>query len=189
MWSRQAMAQFAEPRIDRMAAVQERKHWRPAHSNFFQRSANSKIAACGYQPFLQRLNRFRGSSRLVINLRQIQIQLSVIVLHAQRFPAQTFSVSEPFLRERGQQACVGKIKRVLGSDAKGAPRVLKRFVSMAVAKIFQAFFKVVHSSICRGGSSDPVGHRLLLRLVGHSRGNGWRLHSTTIDGNRTPEQF
>lgn len=189
MWSSQAMAQFSQPRVDRMAAVQERKHGRAAHSNFLQRSANSKIAPCGYQPFFQRLNRFRSSSSLVINLRQVQIQLRVVVLHAQRFPAQAFSVSKTLLGKRGQQACVGKVKRVLGSDAEGAPRVLKRFISMAVAKIFQAFFKVIHSSVCRGGSSYPVGHRLLLRLVGHSRGNGWRLPFATIDGNRTPEQF
>ena len=130
------MAQSSEPRVDRVAAVQERKHGWPAHSDFFKRPANPKIASCGYQPFFQCLNRFRSSTGLVINLRQVQIQLRVVVLHSQRFPAQTFPVSETFFRKRRQQACVGKVKRVLGGDAKRAPRVLQSFISMAVAKMF-----------------------------------------------------
>ena len=189
MWSSQPMAQSSEPRVDRVAAVQERKHGLPAHSDFFKRAANPKIASCGYQPFFQCLNRFRSSSGLVINLRQVQIQLRVVVLHSQRFPAQTFAVSEAFLGKCGQQARIRQVKRVLGSDSQRAPRVLQSFISMAVAKMFQAFFKIIHSRICGGGSSYPVGHRLLLCLVGHSRGHGERLHSTTPDRNRTREQF
>ena len=166
------MAQPSELRVDRVAAMQKRKHWWPAHSNFFQRPANPKIAPGGYQPFFQCLNRLRSPSSLVINFRQVQIKLRVVVLHSQRFAAQTFAVSKAFLGKRSQQARVRQVKRVLRSDSQRAPRVLQSFISMAVAKMFQAFFKIIHSGICGGGSSYPVGHRLLLCLVGHSQGHG-----------------
>jgi hypothetical protein len=183
------MAQPSELRVDRVAAMQKRKHWWPAHSNLFQRPANPEIAPCGYQPFFQCLNRFRSSPGLVINFRQVQIKLRVVVLHSQRFAAQAFAVSKAFLGKRSQQACVGKVKRVFGSDSQRAPRVLQSFISMAVAKIFQAFFEIIHSSVCGGGCSYPVGHRLLLCLVGHSQGHGQSLPSATSDRNRTREQF
>jgi hypothetical protein len=38
--------------------------------------------------------------------------------------------------------------------------MLKGLIGMAVAKVFQAFFEIVHSGICWGCSSNPVGHRL-----------------------------
>jgi hypothetical protein len=69
------------------------------------------------------------------------------VFHAQRFAAQRFRVTESFFSQRGQQARLGKIKWVFGSDAKRAPGVLQRFFRLPVAQVFQALFEIVHSGI------------------------------------------
>ena len=108
------MAPFSQGRIQRVATVQESKHRRPAHSDFFKRPANPEIASCGDHTFFQGLNRFRRSSSLVVNLGKVQIELGVIVFHSQRFAAERFRVSEALFRERGQQPRIRKVKRVLG---------------------------------------------------------------------------
>src|ERR1700683_1538833 len=38
--------------------------------------------------------------------------------------------------------------------------MLKGLIGMAIAKVFAAFFEIVHSRIGLGCSSNPVGHRL-----------------------------
>src|ERR1700729_1054432 len=84
----------------------------------------------------------------------------MIVFHSQRFAAKRLRVSEAFLRERGQQSRIGKVKRVFGGHTQSAPRMLQRLIGMAVTKVFQAFFEIAHPGVCWGCGSDPVGHRL-----------------------------
>ena len=78
------MAPFPERAVHRMAAVQEREHRRPAHSDFFERAPDAEIASRRNQPFFKGVDRFGRASGLVVHFRQIQIELGVVVLS---FPA------------------------------------------------------------------------------------------------------
>jgi hypothetical protein len=107
--TRQSVTQSSQRTIHRMAAVQESEHRHSPHADFFERSPDAKISSRRYQPFFQSGNRLGRASGLVINFRQIQIQLGMVVLHPQRLAAQRFRVAESFFGQRGQQAGVGKI--------------------------------------------------------------------------------
>src|SRR5580700_9789521 len=106
------MTQLAKRAIDRMAAMQEREHWRATHSDAFKRAANAEIAAGREQSLLERLDGFRRAPRLVIHLRQIQIQLRVIAFHADRFAAQILSIAEAAFRHGCEQSGIRKVERI-----------------------------------------------------------------------------
>lgn len=107
--------------------MQEGEHRSAAHADFFEGATNAEIASGGYQPSFERGDRLRSASGLVINFRQIQIKLGVIVFHSQRFAAERFRVAKSFFGERREQTCVRKIKWIFRCDAQSAPGVLQSF--------------------------------------------------------------
>ncbi len=118
---RQLMPPFSQRPIHRMAPMKERQHRLPPNSNSLERPTYPEIPPRRYHPFLERLNRFRRPPRLVVHLRQVQIQLRVVHSHSQRFAAQRFGVAKPLLRHRRQQSRIRKVKRILRSHSQRAP--------------------------------------------------------------------
>src|SRR5271170_2350082 len=122
-----------------MAAMQESEHRRATHADALERAANAEIPARREQTFFERLDGFGCAARLVIYLRQIQIKLRVIALHADRLAAQSFRVAETPLRDSCQQAGVRKIERIFWGYAQRAARVHQGIGGRAVAQSPQTF--------------------------------------------------
>jgi len=106
-----------------MAAMEKREHRFPSAAHFFQSAADSKVAARGNQSFFEHSNRFLRPSRGMIDLRKVQVQLSVVVTDGNRFLAKSFRVRESFFGQRREQAGVGQVKRILWCDSESPPRV------------------------------------------------------------------
>jgi hypothetical protein len=162
------MAPLSERAIHRVAAVQERDHRFAPGADFLERPANPEIAARGHQALFERRDRLLGPAGLLVHLGQIQIELGVIVPHPHRFLAEGFRVAISLLSDRGQQAGVGEVERVLRRSTQGAPGVEEGILCMAVAQLLETFLEVVHASIGGRRCANPVGHRLLPRPAGGS---------------------
>ena len=152
--------------------MQERQHRLAAGPDPLQRAANAEIAACGDEPFFEHRDSILRSAALLVDLGEIQIKLSVVVAHLERFLAERLSIGKAPLSNRGEQAGVRKVERILGGNSESAPGRQKGFTWLSVAQELQTFFKVGHAGICWGGGSDPVGHRLLPRPASPIRKQG-----------------
>lgn len=106
------MTQAAEHPIDRVVAVQERKHRGTPDSDSFERPADAEIASGGHHAFFENADGVRHPSGLVIDLRQVEVELSVIALQIEGFPAERLRVGEPLVSHRRQQTCIGKVERI-----------------------------------------------------------------------------
>lgn len=143
------MAPSAERSIERMAAVEEREHGIAAHADFFEGAADAEIASRGDQPFFEGGNRIVSAPSLKINFRQVEIELCVIVFHADGFAAKRFGIAKAFFSECSQQASIRKIKRIFWCNPQGAPGVEQSFVSVAVAQVLEAFLEIGHPRVRR----------------------------------------
>jgi hypothetical protein len=115
-----------------MAAVQEREERLAPGTDSLQRTANTKIAACGYQSFLKRVNRVLCPAALLVDLREIQIELGVIVPHPKGFLAQHFPIAVALFGNGCKESCIGEIEGVLGSYAQSATSVEERLVCVPI---------------------------------------------------------
>ena len=79
------MPPFSERAVHRMTAVKERQHRRTTHSDSFQGSADTEVASCRNHTLFKGVDRFRGAPSLMVDLRQIQIELRVVHSHSQGF--------------------------------------------------------------------------------------------------------
>jgi hypothetical protein len=118
-----------------MAAVQEREHGFASRADFLQRAANAKVAARGHQSFFKRFNCFLRPAALLVNLREIQIELGVIVPHPKGFLAQRFSVTEALFGNGCKESRIGEIERVFGSYAQSATGMKKGFVGISITQV------------------------------------------------------
>lgn len=144
-----------------MAAVQKPDDRGSSQPNLLEGAPNTKIPARRHQPLFKSIDCVRRSSRLLVNVRQVQVQLGVVAPHSQCLPAESLCVAKPSFRERSQQPRIGKIKRVFWSNTEGAPGVLKGFFRTPITQILQTLLKVRHPSIGGRCGSYPVRHRLL----------------------------
>jgi len=100
--------------------MQKCDHGFAARAYFLERPAKAKIAAGGHEALFERRYRFLRSSGLLIDLGQIQVELGVIVSHAQSFLAESFAIGIALLSDRRKQTCVGKIERVFRGNPERA---------------------------------------------------------------------
>ena len=127
--------------------MQESENRHAPYADLLECSPYSEVPARRNQSFFECGNGFGRTPGLVIHFRKIQVQLSVIVFHAQSFATKRFGVTKPLFSQRSEQARVGQVKRIFGGDAEGAPRVLKSVFRLSVAEVLEALLEVVHSSV------------------------------------------
>lgn len=74
--------------------MQERKDGIAPRAYAFQRAPDAEIAARRDQSFFEDLDRFLRPSALLIDFRQVQVQLSVVMAERKSFAAKVFRVGE-----------------------------------------------------------------------------------------------
>jgi len=88
--------------IHRIAAINKGKHWLPPAAKVFERDPNSEIAARRDEPFFEHRDCFLESASSLIDLRQVQVELRVVVSHSERFETKVLGIEKSLLGKRGQ---------------------------------------------------------------------------------------
>jgi hypothetical protein len=130
-----SVPQSTEDSIHRMIAAKAGKHRRSAATHHLQRSTNTGIAPCRNEPLFERRDGILVAFRMVIQLREIQIELGMVALYFESITTELLAKFIPLLDNTREQAHIRKVKRIEWFYLKSATDVSECDILILVVKM------------------------------------------------------